>query len=510
MSKPLHRRDVLKLLALLPLAELARALPAAPRAPRPQAQRPNVLILVFDALSAHNVSFLGYPRDTTPHLARFADQATVYHAHYAAGNFTNPGTASLLTGTYPWTHRALQLYAPVLRRLQDRNLFGAFAPGGYHRVAYSHNMVATTLIHGFRDAIDDFMKTRELCLLDDQLSDRLFFNDYDVAFWRERLFWSTQNLPIARTSLLISNLNRVKWLSRRRAVTSAYEDQFPRGLPNLYEQIFRLEDTVDWLRDHLPTLPQPYLAYFHLLPPHDPYNPRREFIGAFDDAWVPTPKPPHAFSQGFSQEKLNTTRRHYDEFVAYADAEFGRLYDALQNAGVLDDTYLVVTSDHGEMFERGIIGHSTEALCDPVVQVPLLIAAPGQRTRQDVHMPTSSVDVMPTLLHATGQPIPTGCEGELLPPWGEPAADRNIFVVEAKQNPKFAPLTKASLALIRGEHKLIHYRGYPGLPNTYELYNLAEDPQELDDLYTTERAVAAALQRELEAHLQAADRPYET
>jgi len=64
---------------------------------------PNVLVIVFDTLSAAHTSVDGYPRRTTPHLERFAERATVYHRHHSAGNFANPGTASLLTGAYPWS-----------------------------------------------------------------------------------------------------------------------------------------------------------------------------------------------------------------------------------------------------------------------------------------------------------------------------------------------------------------------------------------------------------------------
>ena len=65
---------------------------------------------------------------------------------------------------------------------------------------------------------------------------------------------------------------------------------------------------------------------------------------------------------------------------------------------MLDDTYVIVTSDHGEMFERGIRGHVTPTLYEPVIRVPLLIAKPGQREREDVYAPTSCVDLLPTLL----------------------------------------------------------------------------------------------------------------
>jgi arylsulfatase A-like enzyme len=71
--------------------------------------RPNIIVLVLDAMSARNLSVYGYKRDTTPNFKKFAERATTYHAHMAGGNFTSPGTASLLTGTYPWTNRAFNI-----------------------------------------------------------------------------------------------------------------------------------------------------------------------------------------------------------------------------------------------------------------------------------------------------------------------------------------------------------------------------------------------------------------
>ncbi|MBK9781637.1 MAG: sulfatase-like hydrolase/transferase [Anaerolineales bacterium] len=76
-----------------------------------QGNKKNVLIIVFDAMSAYNLSLYGYDRETTPNLARLSKRATVFHNHFAGGNFTTPGTASILTGSLPWTHRAIRFLA---------------------------------------------------------------------------------------------------------------------------------------------------------------------------------------------------------------------------------------------------------------------------------------------------------------------------------------------------------------------------------------------------------------
>ena len=131
-------------------------------------------------------------------------------------------------------------------------------------------------------------------------------------------------------------------------------------------------------------LPAPSFTYLHFMPPHMPYVPARDFIGAFDDGWSPPEKKKHRLAPGVSPARLNDLRTSYDEFVANLDYEFGRLVDHLETTGRFEDSYIIFTSDHGEYFERGVSGHSTPLLFEPGIRIPLVVHAPGQRTRQDV------------------------------------------------------------------------------------------------------------------------------
>jgi arylsulfatase A-like enzyme len=116
-----------------------------------------------------------------------------------------------------------------------------------------------------------------------------------------------------------------------------------------------------------------------------------------------------------------------------------------------------------------------------------------------VLQPTSCVDLLPTFLHMTGQPTPSWCEGRVLPTFihDESDLERSIFALEAKSNPKYAAIDKATVAVIRDNYKLIHYTGYGHIADSYELYDLANDPEELEDIFAHETSVAAALQGEL-------------
>jgi len=512
MGSQISRRGFLKSILLLPLISLTPLLNKQPRFvdemnTMPQNQgAPNVLILVFDALSAKHMSLYGYNRETTPYLTKFAERATVYHAHYAGGNFTVPGVSSLLTGTYPWSHRAFNVGATMAENYKHRNLFRVFAGETDNRIAYTHNPLANALLNQLHEDIDSYLSPRRFSLFDSHLSGRVFLNDTDIAY-RSEEFLLSEKTP---GSLFISLADKTWSHVYEESVKREWPNLYPRGLPkSTIKSLFLLEHIIDGIKTLISDTRQPFLGYFHLLPPHEPYRPHRAFIGLFDDGWAPVVKKPHLFSQGFSDKVLNQLRREYDEYLAYSDAEFGRLYDFMEQTGMLNNTYLVFTSDHGQMFERGIHGHGTSVLYEPIIRIPLLISKPKQQ-REDVYAPTSCVDLLPTLLRVTGQAIPDWCEGEVLPTFGgkEASSRRSIFSVEAKYNPKHAPLAKGTVALVKDQYKLIHYFGYDGYENEYELYDLANDPEEMEDLYLSRKSIAAGLQSELEKKLRDVNQPY--
>jgi arylsulfatase A-like enzyme len=505
----MDRRNFLKLFSLLPL--LASGLPQMEHLSGGKAADPdstNILILVFDTLSAKHISLHGYPRNTMPNLARFAEKATVYHAHYSGGNFTTPGTASLLTGTYAWTHRAFSHQSELLKDYFPRNIFSQFASAGYTTVGFSHNLLVNILMHALREHLDDYVLPNEVALVDYNFSDDLFFDDYVVAARSERAYLKK---PGQMSDSLF--LAPVFWTLKeihQRYLKEEMRKPFPLGIPGYHDMLYPLEDTIDWILEQVSAMSKPFLAYMHMMPPHDPYYPRGEFANSFYDEWKPDPKPEHFYSEGFSEDVLLDRRRRYDQYIAYVDAEFGRLVDALRYSGLLDSTWIVFTSDHGEMFERGIWQHTTRTLFDPVIHVPLLISAPNQKIRQDVYTTTSCVDLLPTLLSVTGQPVPAWIEGAVLPPFQEAGLDkeRSIYAIEAKSNPKYGPLIKGTVAMIKGDYKLIYYVGYEDHDGVFELYDLKDDPEELNDLYETQLSIADELERELLDKMEDVNEPY--
>jgi arylsulfatase A-like enzyme len=518
----ISRRDFLKLAGLVSLTPLLNAIPGAhlqvqggtiSRRPRAEGSLPNILIILFDAMSAFNLSLYGYPRKTCPNLERFASRATVYHNHHSAGNFTTPSTASLFTSTYPWTHRAFNLSGLISPAVLPHNLF-LYLPEAYHRAAFAQNVFADTLIYQCDEKLEQHARADSFTLVHSTLYNKLFPHDaiYGLKSYDQFLFVREE----AHGSLLLSILNDLDIQLRSQLYARKYANLYPDGLPRLANSdlYFILGQVMEGVIDMVKGLPRPSFAYIHLMPPHEPYVPSRPFRGMFNDGWSPPAKKKHRLAPGVSKERLDARRQTYDEYIADLDAELGRLLDQIQAAGLFENSYIIVTSDHGEMFERGVHGHSNALVFEPGIRIPLLISAPGQEARQDIHALTSNVDLLPTLLQLSGAPIPDWSQGILLPGLGvepvfsgEETPERSIYIVEAKTNAEYQPLTKATLALIKGRYKLIHYFGYRYYRDEYELYDLKKDPEELNNIYESHPA-AKDLQAELEQKMLEADGPY--
>jgi arylsulfatase A-like enzyme len=507
MKKNISRREFLKLVTTLPLAYYSSQIVS--KNLLAGNKKKNVLIVVFDAWSSFHLPLFGYPRNTTPAMNALADRAIVYHNHISESNYTTPGVTSLLTSMQTWTHRAFHLGLPVKHVLRQ-NIFNAFG-SHYFRLAYSHNPQAMRILQKFNKDLDYLIPMDELYLVGDWVN-RIFKNDYDIAALSTNVVYIQK---VDQNSLYFSNVYD-KFVSQPRVEKfEPLTELFPFGIPSRGKNnYFLLEDGIDWLIANLNEQPEPYLAYFHFLPPHAKYTTRREFAHFFEnDSYTPVEKPQHLFNRQKTDEVLLKERLRYDEYILYVDAEFQRLFDFLDRSGSLENTWVVLTSDHGEMFERGVRGHSTELLYDPVVEVPLLIFEPGNTTRRDIYQRTSSLDILPTLLHNTSQPIPEWSEGEILPPFGEtnPNHKRSLYAVYARDNQQNKPIEKATIALYQGPYKLIAYFGYEELSSDeimYELYDLENDPEELVDLFSSNPEFAKPMIEELLEKIEEVKKPY--
>lgn len=505
----INRRDVLKIagVGLLPLmfpdqtVQLESLL-------RKVTRKPNILIIVLDALSARHLSLLGYPRQTSLSLERFSERATVYHSHYSAGNFTTSGTASMLMGMIPWKHRAINVSGLIKRNLVPENIFRQVGTE-YYRIAFTQNMLAQVLLNQFSDDLDlhlpftfSSLETRTTVI------SRGMKNDPISSFYAYgHLLSIRQNNDGPLTaSPLLGLFDLLKQANAEQVL-----DDYPFGAPTNSWYTYTNKDTFDHILQELEkaaSLEKPFFGYFHLWTPHEPYNARKEFVGKFKkDGFSPVSKPEHPLTDMHRPEKnLVRLRQSYDEYLADIDSDLGIFLESLEQKGILDNTYVVITSDHGQLFERGEHGHNTALLFDPVIHIPLVIFSPGQTQRKDIYAPTSNVDLLPTLTYLAGQTPISSYDGQLLPGFGGVEdMDRGIISMVAKTNSAFAPISIASISMLKGTKKLIYYMGYGDFNKVLELYDLEQDPDELVNLATIDTVTASNMRDELLSKLNKAN-----
>jgi arylsulfatase A-like enzyme len=245
---------------------------------------------------------------------------------------------------------------------------------------------------------------------------------------------------------------------------------------------------------------QPFFLYYHELDPHGPYLPRPPF-----DTMYPNPYPgrPELEADNINLVRLGLTElskadikhleTNYRGEVSFVDGVLGALVDRLEAEGLAENTVLIVTSDHGEEFgEHGGIGHMV-TLYDEVLRVPLIWAWPGHvHTARDTAY-TGLIDLTPTLLGLLGCKIPDGMEGRDL-------SSHLTSDARATPYPILGHLTgkrdRVQRAINWAGWKLVE-REY-GAESEYELFNTRAEPEEITNLWTSERETGLALRQRLE------------
>jgi arylsulfatase A-like enzyme len=224
--------------------------------------------------------------------------------------------------------------------------------------------------------------------------------------------------------------------------------------------------------------PRRFFAWFHYFDPHLPYVAHK---GAPDFASI-------------DAGKLSRPRALYDEEVWFTDQQIGRLLEFIGTRPWSAETAIVLTSDHGEAFgEHGVVGHGRE-LWEPLVRVPLLLHVPGAEPRR-IAQRRSLIDLAPTILDLLGGSPPEdgSLRGTSLVPDAFAAADAAIAARDVYIDMPSGPFNETRRALVTGPGpglKLISFRD-----ERYALYDLAKDPDELDDLSANQELLAPVLDK---------------
>jgi arylsulfatase A-like enzyme len=189
----------------------------------------------------------------------------------------------------------------------------------------------------------------------------------------------------------------------------------------------------------------------------------------------------------YSAKKTHVQLRdRYDELILSVDDEFGSFIRTLQEQGSYDNSIIIVSSDHGEVFTPTFVGHG-DGLSDPLIHIPLVIHLPGQKGKKMVLSPAEQVDIAPTILDYVGLSIPDWMEGESLRPFMETEiiSQKPKFSMNLDKDSIHGPVRYGVVAIITEGHKLIHNFQ----ENSFALYNLKDDHQEVNNLaeWETER-----------------------
>jgi len=448
--------------------------PGAPAtAPGP---RPHIVILTLDALSAEHMSLYGARRVTTPMLAAFAGGAMTFERAYANANFTTPGISSILTGTRPWTHRALQLPGWPRAATRATSLPALLRSSGYQMgyVATNAEGGATKLGFGQFFEFAGHPRSRGVGACSDALS----------AF--------------LRYACAASELPPFQVLGKLDVAFEGDRDN------REYDPVLAIEPALEWLRSV--DKARSVFLWVHLFPPHSPYAAPPPWLGHFDsspDARTALDSEPN---WGFKMSRLPSSRIHtlaarYDESIRWVDHYAGTfLSEAARILG--PNTVFIISSDHGESFTHGYGGHQGPALFDSLIHVPLIIKLPYEQAGLRSAMLAEQVDIAPTIAALVRIPAPAAWEGHsLLAAWPcgqravpegdgcrEPSSaesagsERPVFSMDFEENGTYHRLRTGSIAVIQGRWKLIHYMGalhYPLMPPlSDQLYDLSTDPGE--------------------------------
>lgn len=209
----------------------------------------------------------------------------------------------------------------------------------------------------------------------------------------------------------------------------------------------------------------PWMLWLHYFDPHYKYIAQEPYTETFG---------------------AETEAQRYDTEIAYTDEHLGRVFAALEETGLDEDTLVVFFSDHGEEFyDHGAIGHS-HSLYQELVRVPLVIGGPGIEPGR-VAESVRTIDVLPTVLELLGVEAPVELQGLSAAPLmrGERDAGRPA-VSELRVN-----WNKPQDSLVLENWKLIRYTRESG--DRYELFDLSVDPAEQDDLAETHPDVVERL-----------------
>jgi arylsulfatase A-like enzyme len=406
---------------------------------------PNVLLLVLDTVRALSLSAYGYARPTSPTLAALAARGVKFNRAVAPAPWTLPSHASIFTGRYPhelsagWSTPLDGTFPTLAERLTSIGYATAGFAANLHYCSYEFGVT-----RGFG-----------------------YYRDYDVSvneMWRSSALSSAFGL----------------WLVQRLGGYSA-----PGRLlaDRMNERLLAWFDN-DRLRDPK----RPFFAFVNYYDAHGPYDPPAPFDTMFSGREPPTRD---SGSRDFTKEEVDGLLDAYDGSIAYLDHQLAELFSALERRGLLRNTIVIVTSDHGEEFNEHAQMNHGNTLYFPSLHVPLIVAGQGIPGSTAVAEPVTLRDLAATILDVVNAPASAALPGlSLAAHWragadslgaarGDSASPIYGEVDYARNLPAATPISQGSMksVVVDGHHFIL------GGDGAEEMYDVMGDPWERRNVF---------------------------
>ncbi|EMA41373.1 arylsulfatase [Halococcus morrhuae DSM 1307] len=323
---------------------------------------PNVLFLTVDCLRYDRCGFNGYTRPTTPTLTELARSSLVFDTAVATGPYTPESVPGFLAGLHGYNSAYYSDVDLTAIPNDAETLASHFRDAGWETIATISNPQLTTE-RNFDTGFDSFRNLRT-----EDTENKIGNPPRSAEPLRERV-----------NSALYSLRDRTRSMENTALSSTLYAlyryQQFQTNWPTT-----RGEKVIDSLLDELDARDRDrsFFAWTHLMDLHAPLHPDsiREGGLAWSDA---TARHLLADAGRMVNQHTPAYETMYDSALRYVDAQISRVVEYLQEAGVWDETILVVTADHGEaLFERGIYGHQYHNLFDELLHVPFLVRTPDE------------------------------------------------------------------------------------------------------------------------------------
>lgn len=315
------------------------------------AEMPNVILLTVDALRADRLSGYGYERQTSPKLDSLMSDNLWFDNAFSASSHTAEAVPAILTGRYP-DEAIDKKYRLDSRSLPQYLQEGGYATGGFHSNPY------VSRAYGYRAGFDKF-------------DDDLYLGQHKLLALFQRLLDIIRNKHYARA-----------------------------------EEIN--ERSLDWI-DSLDG--DSFFLWNHYMDVHGPYQPPANYQKQFHGTAVENRDLHRLYKRSVSEPDDVTEEEHriltnlYDGEIRYLDDQLSGFLDALAHRGLLEDSLVIITADHGDGFnEQGYYAHP-RTLDDELLHVPLIVLGLAEQPAR-ISAPTSTLDIVPTVLAALGEEHP--------------------------------------------------------------------------------------------------------